>query len=133
MQRMTRMTRMTRAFVFIAALLGLTAVAAGAFGAHALEQTVTPERLKTWQTASAYHLTHALALLAVAWWSTQRPGRWIAIAGGLVFAGTLVFSGSLYALVLADAPKLGAVTPFGGVMLMLGWLMLAISALTGRR
>jgi uncharacterized membrane protein YgdD (TMEM256/DUF423 family) len=87
---------------------------AGAFGAHGLEGTVPPARLETWETAARYHLVHAVALLFLA----GRPGRW---AFRLMTAGIAVFSGSLYALVLLDLPRLGAVTPVGGLMLIAGW------------
>ena len=102
---------------------GATAVAAGAFGAHALADHVTPERLETWRTAAHYHLVHAAVLLALELAPTPRvlPVRLFAL-------GILLFSGSLYLLVLLDIPVLGAVTPFGGVAFIAGWLSLARSA-----
>jgi uncharacterized membrane protein YgdD (TMEM256/DUF423 family) len=103
----------------VAALLGATAVAAGAFGAHGLQSHVTPERLETWRTAANYQLLHAVALLALSLSPTPRP-----LPSRLFLAGTLIFSGSLYALVLLDLPILGAITPIGGVCFILGWLSL---------
>lgn len=104
----------------VAALLGATAVAAGAFGAHALRGAVPAERLATWQTGASYHLVHAVVLYVLALSPTPRP-----LSFGLFTAGVLLFSGSLYALVLLDVPALGAVTPLGGVTFILGWLSLA--------
>ncbi|MDP2309364.1 MAG: DUF423 domain-containing protein [Pseudomonadota bacterium] len=104
----------------IAALLGATAVAAGAFGAHALESRVTPERLETWHTASSYHLVHAVALLALS--LAPVPRRLTSL---LFLCGILIFSGSLYMLVLLDLPILGAITPLGGICFIAGWLNLA--------
>lgn len=104
----------------IAGLLGATAVAAGAFGAHALEGQVTAERLETWHTASSYHLVHAVALLALS--LAPVPRRLTSL---LFCFGILIFSGSLYALVLLDLPILGAITPLGGICFIAGWLNLA--------
>lgn len=108
----------------IAAFLGAVGVAAGAFGAHALNGRVTPERLQTWETAARYHLVHAVVLLLLARLVDPLPFR-------LVLAGTLIFAGSLYLLVLLDLPILGAVTPIGGVCLILGWLAAARAAPRG--
>lgn len=102
----------------LAAILGFTGVALGAFGAHGLEQSVTAARLAAWETGVQYQLVHALALLAL---GLAPPRSGIAAVGWLFVVGTLVFSGTLYALVLFDAPWLGMVTPVGGVLLLLGW------------
>ena len=110
-----------RAMLLGAGVSGALAVAVGAFGAHALAETVTPERLATWRTGSQYHLAHALAMglvAALARWNTG----W---AGALFLAGTVLFCGSLYALVLLDLPVLGAVAPLGGGAFIAGWLRLA--------
>ena len=103
----------------VAAALG---VMAGAFGAHGLAARVTPERLATFETAARYHLIHAVAVLVVGWWAAQAPS--LALPGWLLLAGMVVFSGSLYLLVLTDTPWLGAVTPFGGLLMIVGWLLL---------
>jgi uncharacterized membrane protein YgdD (TMEM256/DUF423 family) len=108
---------------------GFIAVAAGAFGAHALRSRLTPDRLAIFETAVRYQMYHALALLAAAWvadrWQQVQPG-W---AGVLFAAGTLLFSGSLYALALTGNRWLGAITPLGGVAFLAGWLLLAWAAL----
>uniref|UniRef100_K3W8H3 DUF423 domain-containing protein n=1 Tax=Globisporangium ultimum (strain ATCC 200006 / CBS 805.95 / DAOM BR144) TaxID=431595 RepID=K3W8H3_GLOUD len=105
----------------LGAISGASAVMFGAFGAHALQAHVKDEKmLKNWGTAAQYHLLHSVVLLAAPF--AKRP----AVAGGLLATGTLLFSGSLYTMVLTDNRKLGAVTPFGGVALIAGWLALML-------
>jgi uncharacterized membrane protein YgdD (TMEM256/DUF423 family) len=119
---------MDRVFFALGSLLALLAVAAGAFGAHALRSRLTPEMLSAFEVGARYHMYHALALLAVAWAGTRWPGGAVTAAGWLFLAGIVVFSGSLYLLSLTGQRWLGAITPLGGVAFMLGWLMLAWSA-----
>lgn len=117
----------TRQATIFAALSAAVAVAAGAFGAHALRDQVAASRLETWETASRYQLIHALAILYAARWIARGiPGA--GLASLLFLAGTILFSGSLYLLVLADASWLGVVTPFGGAAFIGGWLALAWAA-----
>jgi uncharacterized membrane protein YgdD (TMEM256/DUF423 family) len=119
---------MDRMFAAIGAVSGFLAVAAGAFGAHALRARLTPDLLAVFETGARYQMYHALALLAVA----LLVGRWQAPqavwAGWLFIAGTLVFSGSLYVLALTGSRWWGAVTPVGGVAFLAGWLLLAWAA-----
>lgn len=122
------MTPTARLFIALGAASGALAVAAGAFGAHALADAVSPERLATFRTGAQYHLAHALALVATGLVYTQAPGRWVRLAGWLFLTGTVLFSGSLYVLVLADAPALGAITPLGGAAFIAGWLLLGVGA-----
>lgn len=120
---------MTRNFILIAALLGATGVALGAFGAHGLESTLESNgRTDTFETASRYHMYHALALLGVAWLSSHLPGRWITWGGYLLTIGTVIFSGSLYILAIFDIGIMGAVAPIGGTSLIAGWSMVGIAA-----
>ena len=120
---------MTRVFLTLGALSGLLAVAAGAFGAHALRARLSPGDLATFETAARYQMYHALALLAVAWVAQQWPGTMPRTAGWLFVAGTVIFSGSLYTLVLSGQRWLGAVTPIGGVAFLAGWACLLAAAL----
>ena len=112
-----------RLLLTAAGVSGALAVALGAFGAHALAEAVTPERLATWRTASSYHLAHALALAVTA--IGVRLGWRLDLAGMLFLVGTIVFCGSLYTLVLLDLPVLGAIAPIGGASFIAGWLSLA--------
>jgi uncharacterized membrane protein YgdD (TMEM256/DUF423 family) len=120
---------MDRLFITLGALSGLLAVAAGAFGAHALRERLSPDMLGTFQTGVSYQMYHALALLAVgsllARFSTD-GSVWLNASGWLFVAGSVLFSGSLYLLALSGTTWLGAITPLGGVAFLLGWLALAI-------
>ena len=105
----------------ISAITGFLAVALGAFGAHGLHDVLEKNaRLATWETAVLYHLTHAVVLLVIA---TLRPLRICAL--WLMLAGVVIFSGTLYTLALTNVKWLGAITPVGGLCLLVGWLMLA--------
>jgi uncharacterized membrane protein YgdD (TMEM256/DUF423 family) len=115
------------------ALLGATAVALGAFGAHGLKARVTADLLVVFETAARYHLVHALAIVAVAWAADRFPGSCAAAAGWLFVAGILLFSGSLYLMVLTGARALGAITPLGGLALIAGWIALALAPFLGSR
>ena len=119
---------MDRLFVTVAALSGLIAVAAGAFGAHALRERLSPEYLAVFETAARYQMYHALGLIAAGWASTRWPGPVVQWSGWLFIIGTVLFSGSLYALALSGVRWLGAITPLGGLAFMAGWLCLALSA-----
>lgn len=119
---------MDRLFFALGAVSGGLAVAAGAFGAHALKLRLTPDLLAIFETAARYQMFHALALLATAWAITRWPGLPARAAGWCFVAGTLVFSGSLYALSLTGMRALGAITPVGGVLFLAGWALLAVAA-----
>lgn len=105
-----------------ASFLAAIAVGLGAFGAHALENTLTPKRLETWNTAVTYHMWHALALIGLALVSRvfEVDLTW---SLNLLVAGIFVFSGSLYLLCLTDTNWLGAITPIGGICFILGWIL----------
>src|ERR1043165_9210529 len=122
-------------WLLTAALLGGLAVAAGAFGAHALrsrlhnslDAAVAERSLANWETAARYQMYHALALLAVGLLAMHRA-TWCLHAAGLAMTlGVLVFSGCLYALVLTGHRWLGAVVPLGGALLTVGWALFACS------
>lgn len=104
-------------------------MAAGAFGAHGLKNKLTPEMLAIFETAARYQMFHALALLASAWAVSQFHPGMARSAGWFFFLGSIIFSGSLYVLVFTGVKAWGAVTPLGGLLLLAGWLMLALSAL----
>jgi uncharacterized membrane protein YgdD (TMEM256/DUF423 family) len=117
-----------RLFFRLGSISGLIAVAAGAFGAHALRARLTPDDLAVFETAARYQMYHALGLLAAAWAVTRWPGPLGHWAGWLFAIGTGLFSGSLYALALSGTRWLGAIAPLGGVAFLAGWLCLALSA-----
>ena len=106
----------------IAAALGFVGVGLGAFGAHGLKDLLTQNGTTAiWEKAVFYHFIHAVVLLILAGRSPLHLGPWIAF-----FAGIIIFSGSLYLLALTNHRVLGAVTPFGGISFLVGWLWLAI-------
>jgi uncharacterized membrane protein YgdD (TMEM256/DUF423 family) len=114
-------------WIAIAGLLGCASVAAGAFGAHGLRDSVTPERLAAWQTAAHYALVHSGVLLALALYASA-TGRGVALQASLVLAGVVLFSGSIFGLVLFEWRVLGPVTPIGGLILIAGWASLILLA-----
>jgi uncharacterized membrane protein YgdD (TMEM256/DUF423 family) len=124
-----------RVFLVVAAVNGFLAVLLGAFGAHGLKARFAllpdaAERLDWWRTAANYHLAHALALGLVALVAARAPSLSVTLAGWAFAAGVLLFSGSLYALSFTGTRVLGAVTPFGGLLLLAGWACLTWAALT---
>lgn len=106
----------------LAAALCFLAVGLGAFGAHALKETLqTNNATEVWKTAVFYQFIHALALLVLA----VLPGAGRS-ASSLFVAGIVLFSGSLYLLALTNVKWLGAVTPLGGLCFLTGWICVAI-------
>ena len=103
--------------------------ALGAFGAHALKASLSPQMLTTFETGVRYQMYHALGLLALAWAIGRWPERRLALGAWLLFVGTVIFSGSLYLLVLTGVRWLGAITPIGGVALIAGWGLVAWAVL----
>lgn len=109
----------------LAALLGFFGVALGAFGAHGLADILKAhDTVEIWKTASHYHLIHAVVLLVLGLvggrHAPARYGWWA------VLVGVLIFSGSLYVLALTGLRWLGAITPVGGLLIMIGWLFIAL-------
>lgn len=108
-----------------AAILGATAVALGAFGAHALkEMLMNSGRLDTYETAVKYHFYHMMALLFIGILQNTNTSKNLKWSAYLMMAGIIIFSGSLYILCFTGITFLGAITPIGGVLLILGWLLL---------
>jgi uncharacterized membrane protein YgdD (TMEM256/DUF423 family) len=114
-------------FAVLGSLNALFAVAAGAFGAHALKTRLPVDRLAVFEVAARYHMYHALGLLAAAWLCGRgAPGA--TASGWAMQAGIVLFCGSLYALALSGQRFLGAITPLGGLLFLLGWAALAWAA-----
>jgi uncharacterized membrane protein YgdD (TMEM256/DUF423 family) len=112
-------------WIRVGAVLAAAAVALGAFGAHAMQERLTPERMETWRTAANYHLVHAVALVALGCLGERLTGPASSGAWALL-AGIVVFSGSLYVLCLTDRGWLGAITPLGGIAFLVGWVLIAV-------
>ncbi|PYP17358.1 MAG: DUF423 domain-containing protein [Gemmatimonadetes bacterium] len=122
---------MDKGFALAGSISAFVAVAAGAFGAHALRARLGPDLLAVFETGSRYQMYHALALFVVAIAAVRSPDSTPRVAGWLFIAGTLLFSGSLYALALTGTRWLGAITPLGGLCFLAGWALLAYAAVKG--
>jgi uncharacterized membrane protein YgdD (TMEM256/DUF423 family) len=121
-----------KTFAVMIAVTGFAGVAAGAFGAHALESRLaTAGMTGVWETAVFYHLLHTVAWLAVAlavvWGPANTPRAVLQRAGVAWGVGILLFSGSLYWLALGGPRWIGPVTPLGGLALMVGWILVGIA------
>lgn len=121
-----------RTTLLVAGILGGTGVALGAFGAHALKETLLERGMAgVWDTATKYQLYHALAFLALGPWiarGVERPTRALDWAARCWLIGTVLFSGSLYALALGAPRWAGPITPLGGVFLLAGWACVIAAA-----
>ena len=117
----------THKYRLLGSMLAFSAVLFGAFGAHALKETLSAHgSIQTWETAVRYQMWHALALIMLS--MIPGPQSIPNMAGPCFLVGSLLFSGSLYGLAL-DGPKwLGPITPLGGLCLMIGWLLLVYSS-----
>ncbi|WP_044479159.1 DUF423 domain-containing protein [Paenibacillus antibioticophila] len=104
------------------------AVALGAFGAHALKDKLTPDRMKNYQTGIQYQIAHGLGLLLLGTvqGDTVNTSQ-ITVSGWLLTAGIVLFSGSLYVLSLTGIRKLGAITPLGGLCFLAGWVLFIVA------
>jgi uncharacterized membrane protein YgdD (TMEM256/DUF423 family) len=123
------MTAMDRTFLLLGATLGFLGVAIGAFGAHGLRKSLGPDMLAVFETGVRYQMYHVFALLIVsAAIGHLGAARLLVMAGWFFFGGILLFSGSLYALALTSTGILGAITPVGGLLFLIGWSCLALFA-----
>lgn len=122
---------MNRIIILTASALGFIGVILGAFGAHALENSLTSDQLSTYDTGVRYHLIHSILLLFLGLEDRLNKKRkkliWL-----FLFIGILFFSGSIYGLAtneltLFDFKKIALVTPLGGGLLIFAWLLIFIS------
>lgn len=122
------MSKASRWIAISAGILGFTGVVLGAFGAHALKESLVAQgTLAVWQTAVLYQLVHAVALLAIAGWTVAGTKvQWIACCWTV---GTILFSDSLYCLSLGGPKFFGPVTPVGGLAFLLGWFLVVWTVL----
>jgi len=118
---------MNKSLLLAGSVFGLLTVVIGAFGAHALQATLLANgRVDTFETAVQYQGIHALALLIIGLLSEKIDSSKIVYAGFTMVIGILIFSGSLYTLSLTNMTFLGAITPIGGLFMILGWILLII-------
>lgn len=120
---------MAKTFIILGSINMFLAVALGAFGAHGLKSRLSADLMAVYQTAVQYHSMHALGLLLIGiiahWLGQSALINW---AGWLLLTGIVLFSGSLYTMSFTGIRMLGAITPFGGVAFLAGWLLLALAA-----
>lgn len=122
---MTQLSPTARKLVALGAINAALAVALGAFGAHGLQELLTPKALQTWHTGVDYHGFHALGLILIGLLSTAVPK--VLHTGWWLLGGIVLFSGSLYLLALSGIKILGIITPLGGICFLIGWGLLAWS------
>lgn len=128
---------MTAVLLALAGLHGAIAVIFGAYAAHGMEPGFAPQAIAWAETGSRYQMVHAATLLGTALafdHAGGRAARALLATSGILFAlGALLFPGALYGLAFLDAPVFGAVAPFGGGSLILGWISLTIAGAMFRR
>ncbi len=116
-------------WLFLAAITGAVGILLAAFGEHALAGRLPPRNFVTFANGTRYQMYHALAMGLAALAAQGKATRLAEISALLFFIGTLLFSGSLYGLALTNIRILGFVTPLGGLVLIAGWIVLAVAAL----
>lgn len=107
-------------------ITGVTGIALGAMGAHALKEVLTPEQLDSFVTGTRYQMYHALFLILLGILMGKNRTKLLSISAILATAGTVCFSGSIYLLTVAGWKWLGPVTPLGGLLLMSAWILLIL-------
>lgn len=126
---------MNKSFLVAASLLGALSVILGAFGAHTLKSKIPADALEIFETSVRYQFYHVFALLAVGILAQYFPGNFITWSGRLFIAGIILFCGSLYLLTYFKGIGnnqmnwLGAITPFGGLCFIAGWILLAVAVI----
>jgi uncharacterized membrane protein YgdD (TMEM256/DUF423 family) len=121
---------MQKLFLMAGSISGALSVIIGAFGAHALKKILTETgRMDVFETAVKYQFYHSFALLFVGLLLMKFQHRFLEYAGYSFMIGTIIFSGSLYLLCLTNVSKWGAVTPFGGLFLITGWMLMCIAVM----
>lgn len=124
------LTNNSKKFLAIASFMMALAIAIGAFGAHGLKAIVTEQMLKVYNTGVQYHFYNTLGLLVVSLvLNFKSESKKLIVASWLIVIGMIIFSFSLYALVILNMPILGAITPIGGTMLIIAWLLVTYSVL----
>ena len=114
-----------KGYIIIASLFAALAILFGAFGSHALKERLSAQSLEVYDIATRYLMFHALGIFLIALLGFQLPKESLEIPVTIMIVGTFIFSGSLYLIAMLDFKKLGMVTPIGGLLLIVSWLLLA--------
>lgn len=120
----------SRLFLLLSALLGATGVALGAYASHGLSNWATPMQVEYFQLAVSYQLLHAITLLAVSILGLFITNRWLISSQISFVLGIAFFSGSLYLYVFTGTKMLGMITPIGGLLLIIAWILFAVSIIS---
>lgn len=120
---------MSKTILMTASILLALAVAIGAFGAHGLKSHLSGEMIQIYKTGVEYHFYHALGLLLIGVLAFSFPSELLKWSAIFLAAGILLFSGSLYVLAITGIKWLGAITPFGGLSFIAGWVLLFVAVL----
>jgi uncharacterized membrane protein YgdD (TMEM256/DUF423 family) len=123
------MNSIAKLFLSIGSISGALAVLLGAFGAHGLKDKLCEDMMAVYKTGVEYHFYHSLALLGIGLLSLHYKSALLNAGGWSMVAGILLFSGSLYALSISGVKVLGAITPIGGLLFIIGWILLAAAVL----
>jgi len=120
----------SKKFLAIASFMMALSIALGAFGAHGLKSIVTDSMLKIYNTGIQYQFYNTLGLFIVAFLINFKPdSKKLRLSAWLIIIGMIIFSFSVYALVVLNLPILGAITPIGGTLLIIAWLVVTYSLL----
>ena len=114
-----------KGYVIIASLFAALAILFGAFGSHALKERLSAQSLEVYDVATRYLMFHSLGIFLIALLGFQLPKESLEIPVAMMIVGISIFSGSLYLIAMLDFKKLGMVTPIGGLLLIVSWLLLA--------
>ena len=114
-----------KGYIIIASLFAALAILFGAFGSHALKERLSAQSLEVYDIATKYLMFHALGIFLIALLGFQLPKESLEAPVTIMIVGTSIFSGSLYLIAMLDLKKLGMVTPIGGLLLIVSWLLLA--------
>lgn len=122
----------TKNILITGCILMALAVGIGAFGAHGLKETLLQnEKLEVFETGVKYHFYHAIAIFFIGILSIHIRNNWLYRSFYLMLTGILFFSASLYVLAITNTPVLGAITPIGGVLFLVGWVFLILGIKKG--
>lgn len=114
-----------KSYIIIASLFAALAILFGAFGSHALKEKLSVQSFEIYDIATRYLMFHALGLFLIALIGFQLPKETLEVPAIMMIGGTSIFSGSLYLIAMLEYKKLGMITPIGGFLLIVSWLLLA--------
>jgi uncharacterized membrane protein YgdD (TMEM256/DUF423 family) len=123
------MNSTAKVFLSLGSIGGALAVMIGAFGAHGLKGKLSEEMLSIYKTGVEYHFYHTLALLVIGLVAMHFKSALLTASGWSMLVGIILFSGSLYALSISGIRVLGAITPIGGLLFIVGWVLLATAVI----